>query len=149
MKDLYNGLNMVALVEAADLVHADTKSKYIDLAGFEGCDIVVAVGALTGVDGSNYLTPVLYEADATPESASSYSAVAAAQILGGFTKIDSTSEDSVLQRAGYVGNCRYLYVDLDYTGTGISAGVVGVYAVLGHGRHQPSAALTPTTGAVS
>lgn len=149
MKDIYNDAVIVPLVEAADLAHTDTQSKYVDLAGFEACEVVVAIGALTGVDASNYLTPTLQEASATPGTAGNYAAVDSANVIGGFSKVDATTKDSVVQRACYVGSKRYVNVKLGYTGTLITAGIVGVYAILRRARKGPESALTPTTGAVA
>lgn len=149
MKDTYNDEVTVQLLPVADLAYTDTQSNYVDLSGYDGADFYVVVGALTGVDGSNYLTPTLQEASATPGTAGSYSAVAAGDIMGGFTKIDSTSEDSVVQKAGYAGGSRYVNVLLNYTGTGISAGYVGVFATLRKLRKGPGSSKTPTTGTVS
>lgn len=142
MRDLNNNLAIVNLADPTDLVYTDTNSKYVDIAGYRGAAIVVHVGALTGVDGSNYLTPVLQESD--EELDSKFSDVAAADIIGGFTKIDSTSEDSVVQVAGYIGDKRYIRAKLDYTGSTISAGIVGVIGILGLPDSAPvSTAPTP------
>lgn len=140
MKDLYHNIGVVNLKDPTDLVHTDTASNLLDLQGFESAAIVVHVAALTGVDGSNYLTPVLQECDTT--AAADFTAVAAADIQGGFSKIDSTSEDSVVQVAGYLGAKRYIRVNLDYTGTGITAGVVGVIGIVGGARNNPVTAPT-------
>lgn len=149
MKDIYHDSVIVPLLEAHDLVNTDHQSDYVDLAGFDGAEIVVTVGALTGVDGSNYLTPILQEATTGPATVGNYGAVAAGDIIGGYTKIDSTSEDSVVQRACYVGTARYINVKLDYTSTGISVGIVGAYAILRRAAKGPASSLTPTTGTVS
>lgn len=139
MKDVRDVLSTpgVVLLEAQDLAHTDTKTAWVDLAGYEGCAIVVAIGALTGVDGSNSLLPILYEHDTAADTGAT--AVAAADIKGpGFSLVDSTSEDSVLQMAIYVGSERYVGVNLDYTGTAISAGIVGVYAFPMHPLNAPN-----------
>jgi hypothetical protein len=141
-RELYDETGVAVLAEAADLVHADALSSVLDLAGFEAAMILVAIGVLTGVDGSNYVTPILQESDTTADV--DFTAVAAADIVGGFTKVDATSEDSLLQRACYVGSKRYIRVKLDYTGTGISAGIVGVYAITSDARSEPAAAPTVT-----
>jgi len=146
-KDSYNTTKIALLLEPQDLAHTDTYSAYVDLAGYESALFEVSVGALTGVDGSNYLTPTLLEATETPDSTASYSAVDSADIIGGFSKIDAAAEDSVVQVAGYIGSERYVCVLLDYASTGISAGVVGVNVILGHTSEIPPGA--PTTGAVS
>lgn len=135
MKDLYNNLAPVMLLEAQDLASTDTKSSLLDLAGYEGALIIVQVGALTGVDGSNYLTPTLQECATTADA--DFTSVAAGNIEGAFTAIDAAAEDSLVQVVGYKGTSRYIRVLLDYTGSGISAGIVGVIGILGKPRHAP------------
>ena len=71
-----------------------------------------------------------------------FATVDSGDVVGAFTKIDSTSEDSVVQRVCYVGSKRYVRVNLDFTGTGITANITGVYAIVGHGSTQPTAAPT-------
>jgi hypothetical protein len=149
MRDLYHNALPVSLAIPVDQAGTDAWSKYVDLAGSHGCIITVHVGDLTGVDGSNYLTPVLYEATATPASAGSYSAVAASDLLGGFSKIDATTEDSTIQTVGYKGICRYVAVKCDYTGTGITAGCVSVEGYVAFSDHEPTSGRTVTTGTVS
>jgi len=154
----------VLLKEPTDLASTDTQSGYIDLANWDECVIEVIVSTLSGVDGSNYLTPILQCANSSPTAAGSYSAVPAADMdyeivtaAGASTvaldtvwpRIDSTSEDSVIYRAAYKGAARYLNVKLDYTGSGITAGVVGVVARLSSAHKQPGNANTVTTGTVS
>lgn len=142
MANLNNLIEVAQLLEVQDLVHTDTKSNYVDLYGYQGCVLGVMVGTLTGVDGSNYLTPILEESDSTADSG--FSAATDVTSSPAFSKIDSTSEDAVTQWAVYTGNKRYVRVKLDYTGTGISAGYVGVFAILGKALREPPAA--PTTG---
>jgi hypothetical protein len=107
------------------------------MAGYEGCAFYVLIGALTGVDGSNYLTPILYECDTTLDI--SASAVAAGDMKGtGFSKVDSATEDQVVQSVFYVGHKRYVGVNLDYTGAGITAGIIGVVAIPAVPIHKPN-----------
>ncbi len=148
MKDSYNDV-LVQQLAAVAATTADRQSNYIDLSGWDSALFIVNVSALTGVDGSNYLTPTLRSATATPASAGSYSAVAAGDIVGGFTKIDSTSEDEVTQSCSYTGADRYVQVFLDITGSSISAGYVGVVVVLSRSRKDPASAKTATPGTVS
>lgn len=140
-KDLHNGIAFCIMREAADWT-ADATTNLVDLKGFEGCEIMVAVGALTGVDGSNYLDITLEECDTTVGT--SFTTVASTDMIGSFTRIDSTSEDSVVQNVGYIGNKRYLRINLNETGT-ISAGIIGVYAILGNARHQVASDVTPAS----
>lgn len=139
-RNLYDAQAAAVMLEAQDLAYTDTATSMVDTAGYESMLILVAVGALTGVDGSNYLVPTLQHSDTT--TGSDFAAVDSADIAGAFTTIDSSSEDSVVQMVGYCGSKRYVRVLLNYTGTGISAGIVGVYAVAGHARLEPASAPT-------
>lgn len=138
LRDTINDSQLVVLLEAQDLAHADTASAWVYWPGFSGVELFVVVGALTGVDGDNYLTPILQ--GGTTTAASGAAAVDSGDIIGdGFSKIDAAAEDSTIQRAQYVGDdYTYLRVLLDYTGTGITAGIVGVYALLTLPRVSPA-----------
>jgi hypothetical protein len=132
-KELHNNVATCIMREAQDYT-ATVTSDLVNLAGFESCEVLVTVGALTGVSGSNTLTAKLQECDTTVGT--SFTDVAVADMIGGFTLIDSTAEDSTIQRVGYIGNKKYLRVVLTEAGT-ISAGIVGVYAILGNPRNSP------------
>lgn len=149
MRDLYHAIQVKLTKDIVTSNHVDTWLGYIDTQGFQGTVVGVYIGDLTGVDSSNYLTPTLYEADSTPTSASSYSAVAAADLLGGFTRIDATTEDVTIQTVGYKGSKRYIAAKSVYTGTGISAGIVGAFAIVSLADHEPASGVTLTTGTVS
>ncbi len=58
-RDLKNNIGINVLLEAQDLASTDTASALLDTAEFPGAVLAVTIGALTGVDASNYLTPVL------------------------------------------------------------------------------------------
>ncbi len=134
-RDLKNNIGIVTLLEAADQDHTDATSALLDTAEMPGAVLMVAIGALTGVDSSNYLTPILQECDTTVGT--SFTAVATGDIEGAFTKVDAGTEDSLVQYVGYKGGKRYVRVNLDYTGTGITAGVVGVYGIVGRAKEAP------------
>lgn len=134
MKDLYNDLGVVNLLSPADVAGVDTASKILDLAGMNGAIIQAYVGPQTGVDADNHLTPVLEESDTTVGT--DFTAVAAGDILGGFTKVDSTSEDDVVQVAGYKGAKRYIRVNFNFTGT-ITVGLVGAVGIVGNATKEP------------
>lgn len=142
-KDLKNNIATVLLLEPDDLASTDTESNILDTADCSGVEIDVIIGALSGIDASNYLTPVLQESDTTADA--DFTDVDAADIIGGFSKVDAAAEDSLIQRAGYTGTKRYLRVNLDYTGTGITAGIVGVVGILGLSKEAPVTAPAPIT----
>ncbi|MEL7609498.1 MAG: hypothetical protein AAGU74_08315 [Bacillota bacterium] len=137
-KDLKANIATVLLLEPADLVRTDTASGLLDTADCNGVEIDVIIGALTGVDSTNYLTPVLQECDTTEND--DFTAVDVADMLGAFSKVDAATKDSVIQRVGYIGGKRYVRVNLDYTGNGITAGIVGVVGILGYSKEAPMTA---------
>lgn len=142
--EMINKTSFCLASEPADQAGSDTKSNLIDTQGFESLMVLAIVGALTGVDASNYVTPILQESDTTDDA--DFSAVAAADMVGdGFSKIDAAAEDSVIQSVAYVGTKRYVRVLFDYTGTGITAGIAGAIGVANHGRVQPAADITPVS----
>lgn len=132
----------VLLLVAADVGRTLTKSSILDLGAppAEGVLLNANVGALTGVDGSNYLTITAQHSDTTVDG--DFATVPAGQLRGAFTVINSTSKDEVLQSVGYVGLKRYLRVVFTYTGTAISAGIVSASATVGGARNLPIGTIT-------
>ena len=138
-KDLKNNITTVLLKEPADDAGTDATSSLLDVSDYNGVEVDAIVGALTGTLGaSNYLTPILQESNTT--AAADFTTVASADMIGGFTVIDSATEDSVIQRVGYIGTKRYLRVTFDYTGT-ISAGITGAIGILGLPKEAPTSAV--------
>ena len=137
MKDLYHNVAVVHLLDAQDIATTDTASAWLDTYGFQSAMIVVNVGAITTPDSNSYITPVLQHSDTT--AATDAAAVSAADIQGGFTKIDAASEDQVTQVAGYIGSKRYVRVNIDITDAdgGISHALVSVDGLLGNASDQP------------
>lgn len=163
IRDLIHATKSVKMLEHADLAHTDT-AVYVDRECYGEVVIEIDVGALTGIDGSNYLTPSLQVATASPAASGSYASVAAADMdyeivtaagvstfVAGTVvpKIDDAAEDSVIFRARYRGTARYVSVNLAYTGAGITAGVVGVRALLAAPRLGMANTHTITVGAVT
>lgn len=142
-KDLYHNIGVVHLLDAQDITTNDTKSAILDLAGIEGALVLVNFGAITTPDSNSYITPVLQESDTTDDD--DFTDVAAADILGGFTKIDAAAEDQVSQVAGYVGSKRYIRVNLEITDAdaGISHALVSVDGIVGFAIHKPVSAPDP------
>lgn len=135
MRDLYSNLGAVNLLDPQDTADTDTATAWLDTKNFEGALLIAHVGTITGVDASNYVTPVLQESDTT--AAADATAVAAADMIGAFTKIDATSEDSVVQAVGYKGSKRYVRINFDWTGTAVTAALVGAVGIVGLGRTNP------------
>lgn len=142
MKDIKSNIGVVQLLEPKNYVAADTKSALLDLKGFAAAVIVVELGTFAGtVNASNNMLPVIQESDSTADA--SFTPVAADDILGAFSVVDSTDKDQTCQCVGYRGTKRYVRVLLDYTGAGISASVVGVTAIVGVAGKAPVVAPVP------
>jgi hypothetical protein len=145
MKDLKSQLAVVHLLDPADTADTDTVSLILDTAGFDGALLAVSVGAITGVDASNYLVPEIQESATT--TGTDFTVVDAADVHGAFTKIDATSEDQVTQVVGYKGSKRYIRVNLNFTGTGITAALDSVVGILGMPKRFPATAPAAITAA--
>ena len=142
-RDLTNNLAAVQLLKPQDLAHTTTTSAILDTAQMAGAEIQVSIAVLTGVDGTNYVTPVLQESDTT--TGADFTAVTAGDIIGGFIKVDSTAKDGCIQRAGYTGSKRYIRVNLVYTGAAITAGVIGVTGIIAYPQYAPAVSPAPIT----
>jgi len=145
--DMLNDVKVVTLLEGTDLVATDTASAWLDTAGYTSCMIIITIGALTGVDGSNYVTPKL-QGGVTTVGADAVDLTSSNGLLGTFTKIDAAAEDSVSQVGGYVGaTYRYVRGYVDYTGSGITAGIVSMIGLLSRARSLPVGAPVAGTAA--
>jgi len=136
MKDLKNKIAVVQLLDPADFAHTNTKTNILDLAGFEGAVIAVSIGILTGVDASNFLTIKMQESDTTADA--DFVDVPSDKLEGEFIIINSTDLDQTTQYVGYRGEKRYIRILLDYTGTGITAGIIAVVGILGLPGRSPA-----------
>jgi hypothetical protein len=137
MRDLYDNIGVVHLLDAQDIAATDTSSDILDLQGFDSAVIAVNIGAITTPASTSYITPVLQESDTTDDA--DFEDVDSDDILGGFSKIDAATEDQTTQIAGYIGSKRYIRVKLDVTNTGggISACLVSVDGIVGHAKESP------------
>jgi len=142
-KDLKTNLGIVDLLSPIDTAGTDAVSLILDCANVESPIINLLSGLFTGVDGSNYLTPILQESDTIVGT--SFTAVAAADIQGAFVVINSTSLDNLIQTVQYKGSKRYIRVNLDFTGSGITASLNAVLAIIGNAKYEPVVAPDPIT----
>jgi hypothetical protein len=139
-RDLKDNIATVLLRAPADAVHADVASNILDTADCFGVEVDAVIGALTGGGAESYVTPVLQESDTTADA--DFSAVDSSEILGVFS---AEQAGGTIQRAGYIGHKRYVRIKFTYTGTGITAGIVGAVGVLGIAKERPVTAPSPVT----
>lgn len=132
-KNQYNAPHMLAPQSITN--HTDVASDALDVGGVRGAEVLTIVGAMTGNDGSNTLVPTLQESDTLVGT--DFTNVAAADIVGG--AVATAVSPNTVNKQGYLGKKRYIRVNLDFTGTGITAVVVGVIG------HVQFASLMPGT----
>lgn len=142
-RDLKSNIAVVQLLDPQSINDTDTKSKLLDTLTVESSAVSVLMGTFTGVDSDSTLLPVLQESNTTADA--DFTAVAAADIQGAFTTVNSTSLDNTNQTVGYIGQKRYIRVLIDFTtGTGgISAALVSVVGLLGKTHYAPVTAPSP------
>jgi pyruvate kinase len=134
--DLHNRIKaMPAIVPVA--LAADTNGITIDTLGFDGLEYIINVG--TAFVGGGFTVTIEQSPDDGNGSATGvWTAVPAAETLGDLPVVIITDADMVL-RVGSIGKERHQRIVLTETGT-ISAGVIGVIAVLSHPREVPTIA---------
>ena len=147
MKDLYNNLEVVSIIDPVTVTNGGAPAAVgdIDLAGFNSALIVYSVGTEVGtLSGTLYHTLKLEHADDDGTgSAGDYSAVAAADVLGVtpsngiiFT-IDDPEKDNAVYKCGYVGGKRFLKITAAEEGAPTGC-PISVVLVKGHGLDVPA-----------
>ena len=118
MRDLRNNIDaVISLSPAARNTTANGTG--VDLQGYEGAVALAQFGAWT--DGAH--TPSLQESDDN----STFTNVAAADMLGSFTAVSSGAGANTVQRVGYIGAKRYVRGVM--TVSGATTGALSVIAL--------------------
>mgnify|MGYP001396227338 CR=1 FL=1 len=142
MKDLHSGLTVAAAIDAATLTDDDTPEA-IDLRGFKGAEIVLAIGAgdITFSDTDKIEFTLIHSDDD-----SSYEAVTADDLgvaavgEGGIVKaLVEAHATAGVYRFGYVGIRRYLKLLAAFSGTHATGTPIAALVIKGHGQINPQA----------
>ena len=140
MHDLHNSVQTKTVVTpvAVGTTGTGQTGSIIDLQGFGGVEMVVAVGAITATDA--VFTVTMMEGDVTGTLTSVADAdLLGTELLAGIAattpRVDGTSE-KVTKRVGYKGGKRYVQANISSTVT--AATPVAITAVL----HSPNVAPT-------
>lgn len=142
MKDLHSGMTVVSAIGAAVLT-ADNTPAAIDLQGYNGAEIVLAIG-VGGItfSGSNKIEFVLTHSD----DDSSYTAVGADDVLGGtvaaggiIKSLIAAHAAAACYRYGYKGSKRYLKLLADFSGTHGTGTPIAAMVIKGAGSDNPQA----------
>lgn len=129
-RDLTDDVKVVKSLPPAATTDGTRTGTTVDLAGYRGAMVVVAVGART--DGTH--TPSLLESD----DDSSYGAVAAGSLQGSFTAVAGAGQQNDVQQVGYIGTKRYLQCKIVTTGSTTGC-VIGMAVVKAFPQNLPAA----------
>lgn len=145
--DTYSMIKVVQALEAI-VVNNDTEGTgvVVDTAGYEGCTIVVNVGA-SGDTLSETVKHSLTLQEGALADGTDMAAVAEADMLGAtagtttgqFALIDDPAEDSTVVKVGYRGTKQYVRIFDDTTGTHTNGTPMSASAILSHPMHAPVA----------
>lgn len=142
MHDIHSKMSIAPLIGAAMLA-ADNTPAAVDLQGFDGAEIVLAIGA-GGItfSGTNKIEFVLTHSDDN----STYTAVADADMLGvsgissGIIKsLVAAHAAAATYRYGYKGGKRYLKLLADFSGTHGTGTPIAALVVKGEPELAPCA----------
>lgn len=149
MKDLYHNLKAVDRIAPQVVTSGGgaVNTGDVDLQGYEGALIEAHFGANNGsdtVNATNHIDVTVEHADDDGTgSPGSYSAVAAADVLGvtpasGVVFDDNgAAADDQVYLAGYIGGKRFVKVTVTPRGTLTNGTPLSVTVYGGHARHQP------------
>lgn len=121
-RDLKNNLDAAQSIAPGAYTSSQSGSG-VDLRGYDGALVLINTGLWT--DGSHVFE--VQESDAGDGSPDTYSAVAAADLIGTEPTVDGAADDNQFYRIGYIGTKRYIRVITTYTAT-VSPAVGAVFA---------------------
>ena len=136
--------NQTTISQVTDpvVVSADALSSVIDMAGFRDVTVLAAIGESGDtLSGSVYIELEMQESD----DDSTYTACADADITnavtgtntGTFALIDAAAEDDAVFASQYLGDKRYVKVNINVTGTHTNGTPCGVLAVQSGENYLP------------
>lgn len=134
-KDLVTNVKAVQSLTLATRT-ADADGTGVDLAGYESATMLFEFGdSGDTLSGTVKVAGVAYESDDN----STFTAVAAADLIGSLPLVDAPTEDTQIYAVGYRGTKRYLRAGLDFTGTHTNGIPCGTTIVKGNPTHAPAA----------
>lgn len=118
--DIHNEIEHVESVGPGDDTSGGFTGAQIDMQGAEALDIVAGLGG--GSSGGSYDITVQEapESTATPGSPGSWTDVGTGDLLGSFTT-GNQADAGISERVGYVGNNRFVRVNVDEGSTATTA----------------------------
>lgn len=125
--DINSNFEVKRLISPLTQTNADTAivSQIIDMQGYDGCEILLAIGALTDADATFAQT---FE-ESNDSGMSGANAVAAADMIGAPAAFTFAADDTV-QQWGYRGTKRYIRLTITPTGNNSGAASLGAVVFL-------------------
>jgi hypothetical protein len=137
MRDIHNKLSVADSVLALNRT-ADVNGTGVNLQGFEAAEVLFVFGGSGDtLSGTVKVEGKLEESD----DDSTYTAVAAADILGTLPVVDDAAEDDKTYAVGYRGTKKFIRAVFDFTGTHTNGIETAAVVVRGHKRHQGAEAV--------
>lgn len=137
MRDMINNKQLVHLGNLTLSGVTPAASSYVDLQGFDACDIVMVSNTITDAGTVAGFTATLQESvDTTAAAATSVATTDAVNGVVTITVTSDTADDSVAGAVGYVGGERYVGVSV--TGTTLTDADVSIFAVLNKPHRAPT-----------
>lgn len=137
MRDMINNKQLVHLGNLTLSGTTPATSSYVDLQGYDACDIVMVSNTITDAGTVDGFTATLQEsADTAGASAAS---VATTDAVNGTVTIQVTSDaadNTVAGAVGYLGGSRYVGVSV--VGTTLTDADVSIFAVLNKPHRAPT-----------
>lgn len=142
MRDLHQVTNVATAIGSATL-SADNTPAAIDLAGYKGAEIILAIGAggitFTGTNKIEFVLTHSHD-DSTYANVTDSDVLGAPAITNGIIKaLTAAHASAATYRFGYVGPRRYLKLLADFSGTHATGTPIAAAVVRGY----PSAAPVP------
>lgn len=136
---MHDNLTKMQVVDLGTITLSGTTpaaSAWVDLKGFNSATIVLRNGTITDAGTASGFTAAVQSGDSS--LASGAAAIGADDSVDGstitITVTSDTADDSVAGAVGYVGDARY--IRLNITGTTGTAAVVSVQAILGDASRE-------------
>jgi hypothetical protein len=137
MRDLANHIDLKRAISPAAATTDNTAlvSTIADLSGYEGCMLLINLGALADADAT--FTVLMEDGDAA--NLSDAATVAATYLTGSVANANFTfAADNALRKIGYVGRKRYLRATITPANNTGNAFIAATW-VLGYPRNRPTA----------
>ncbi len=140
MKDMHDVTSVAVAIGAATL-SADNTPPAVDLAGFQGAELVLAIGVggitFTGVNKIEFVLTHSHD-DSTYVNVTDSDVVGAPAITTGIIKaLTSAHAAAAVYRFGYVGPRRYLKLLADFSGVHGTGTPIAATVVRGRPAHAP------------